>query len=208
MLPQGSDNFVIADFDDTFTRLDNAPGVTPVASYAALTVLGGTLGTAQHGSLYLTKDNFGLWMWNRPTSAAGTFVKINTRGQLASASMTIPASTSANSDLTGFTLLTTTFVAPGGRNVYAFFSHPEVTNSGSFGASSVSMWLDNGIVERSIAYSGSPTQPVSHRLFQACGVLDPGSSHTIKVTMAAHSTAGGATTTSATASGQLYVWEV
>jgi hypothetical protein len=206
MLPNSSDTFAIADFDSTFTKLDNTPGITPVANYAALPT---NLTSSQHGSVYLQSDNGSLWMWNKPSSAAGAWKKINTVGMLGTAAQTATVSTASTSLPSGAVLVSLNYTAAGGRRVLAFFSIDQVYNNGSYGYSQVGMFLDGGStsVETSIGSGGASGKSISHHMLQDCGSPAPGSSHSVTVKLASVASAGGGTSTTA-ALGQLYVWEI
>lgn len=212
MVPSSSDNFVISDFDDTFTTLDNTPGITPVANYAGISTLAGTLTSAQDGSVFLQKDNGCLWQWIKPGAPAGSFKKMTSVGLIKVANQTAAISTSTTVLGSAPTIVTTTFVYPGNRWVFLFFSHPNISNSGSFGYSQVDMWIGAGVAEYSLMSGGAPNKSISHRLIQGIApgtgtpAADPGATITIKVTC--RSTAYGGGTTTAPVAGQLYIFEL
>ena len=108
MAPVNADVFTPDDFTDTFTKLDNAPGVTMIDSLGALPT---GLTNAQHGSLYLERDNGALWMWKQPTTGStGSWMRANNIGNIATVGM--PAAMAWTSE---FRFLSLNFTVPGGR---------------------------------------------------------------------------------------------
>src|SRR4051812_36918963 len=83
MKPLDSDQFEAQDYADSFTIVDNNPGVALVDSYAALATLASTngYGTAQNGLLALDRHNNALWRYTN-TSGAGTWNRVNSLGLL------------------------------------------------------------------------------------------------------------------------------
>jgi hypothetical protein len=195
--PAGSDNFVISDFDDTFSKLDGTPGVTPVANYAALPA---GLTTAQHGSIYLALDTKALWMWSKPGAPAGTWVRLNSVGVISQASQASTVTTSTTTSSLAPTLVSTTFSVIGGRAVLLLFEHPRIQNDGTFGYSVCELWRDGLNVVDSVQSGGAPSKDISHVITRivAAGTLGaPGTSVNIKVTVRSTSYGGGTTTAGA-----------
>ncbi len=92
MAPVDSDTFTSAAFTDTFTKIDNVPGVAVVANYAALLALG--WGTNQHGRKAIQLDNLAEWIWLDP-SGSGTWNRVNSLGVLNRTSQGSDVSTAA-----------------------------------------------------------------------------------------------------------------
>jgi hypothetical protein len=210
MQPASGDNFTLSDFDDTFQKLDNAPGVTPVANYAAISALAATLTTSQNNSIYLQADNGSLWQWVKPGAGAGSFRKINTTGLLRSVTQAATVTTTTTDPAAAPSMVSTTFTMPGGRAIGLLFQHHTVANSGSFGYSYVALYINNTFATSSIMSGGAANKNMTHHLTtfftQGNYSTSPGSTVSAKVVVASTVYGGGTTTASAT--GQLFIFEV
>jgi hypothetical protein len=83
MNPVGTDPFTTTDFSDTFTKLDNVPGVQVVANYASLPT---GWSAVNHGRFVWQADLNIMWIWNQPSSSvAGVWQRFGNYGLLASA---------------------------------------------------------------------------------------------------------------------------
>ena len=96
MAPVNADVFTPDDFTATFTALDNVPGTSMVDSYGALPT---GLTNAQHGSLYLQRDQRVLWMWDQPTAGStGRWMRITPQGMMGIVGMAAGAQTSSQAN--------------------------------------------------------------------------------------------------------------
>lgn len=145
--PVDSDTFSSSDFTDAFTKIDNAPGVTTVANYAALTAL--PWGTAQHGLKAIQLDNLAEWIWINP-SGSGTFKRTNSLGLLKQVAQGSDVSTNATTGLGVRAVHTGNVTAAGGRSWYINAYLGLDNDSGSNGMVAVNL-TDNGA---SIKYAG------------------------------------------------------
>lgn len=205
MLPAGSDNFTIADFDTTFTILDGQPGIKPVANYSALP---SGLTSAQHGSIYLQLDNGSLWMWKKPGAPAGAWVKLNNVGLIQNASQSSTTTTSATDPNLAPAMVNTSFTFPGGRAVLCYFFHSAIRNSGGYGYSVVDLWINGVATTFSIMSGGATGKSITHNILYGIGptFTTPGSTVTVKATVRSTTSGGGQTI--ADPDGQLYIWEI
>lgn len=142
MAPVDSDDFESADFTATFTKIDNAPGVTTVANYAGLQALG--WGTNQNGLKVIQLDNLAEWIWIDP-SGTGSFKRTNTIGLLNQATQTTDASTSATTGLGVMGVQTGNLTGPGGRYLQV---HADIGLASTVGVNGMAVvtLTDNGSV--------------------------------------------------------------
>lgn len=119
MKPLDSDQFEAQDYADTFSILDNQPGVALVDSYAGLSTLAasnGGWGVNQHGLMALDRHNNALWWWKCP-AGTGVWTRANSVGLLKQVTQSIAVSTTAT---TGNGILVADsglLTVPGGRTI-------------------------------------------------------------------------------------------
>lgn len=218
MKPADADDFTPADFVATFGILDNTPGVTPVANNSTIKTLEATLTPDQNGSLYIQNDNGALWQFVMATTVQpgkGVMRRVNTGGMLRSVPCIDPfAATAGAGDAEVVTqnrlVPPTTFVAQGGRNVFAYFTVTGVGNTGTYHWSKICLWMDGQVMDRSQMFNVTG-HGISHRIMVGLGVLAADVTHTIVVTLSGlGSVAVGDTSVNSVggSAGHLYVFEI
>jgi hypothetical protein len=146
MLPNNADPFDPDDFVETFTVLDGAPGVTPIANLAALPT---GLTTAQHMSQYIQADNGAIWYWYKPSSGTpGAWMRSNSVGMLSQRSnggLVQSTSTAAP----GAVVLGTSvpLTAPGVRALRVDIDIDQINSSGSSGLYAVLLYQGSTLVK-------------------------------------------------------------
>ena len=146
MAPVNADVFTPDDFTATFTTLDNTPGVSMVDSYGALPT---GLTNAQHGSLYIQRDNRAMWMWSQPTAgSAGAWLRPNA-GMLGAVSMAAGVQTSSQAN-NGVPLMTCGPVTTQGGKWIGITAHCiSVLCSSPDGVSMMQLNLNGANIQRS-----------------------------------------------------------
>lgn len=196
MLPQNSDPFNPDDYVATFTKLDNTPGVTLVANFAALPT---NLTSAQHGSPYMQLDNGSEWYWYQPSSGSpGSWKRRNSLGVLGQANQTASSiSTTTTVAASGPTLCTLTIPnMPGGRWLGLMVN---VAIGNSHGVSVCSVWVNSALF-REISFYGNAGNHFSNYVTLAYPPVAAGSTLTVRLSIRAAVIAvqnGGFGTTSA-----------
>lgn len=202
MLPTDTDPFDPADYDNTFSKLDSAPGFTLIPNYGALP---NNLTQAQHGSPYMQLDNGAAWRWNQPSSSAGTWLRINSLGLLSDAGPLSSSNviTSASTAATAPTVAQTTVTAPGGRAIEITGFAACANVSAPSHAYYLGLWVGSSLVREvpgtGTAYIVSNVPPVHYTIDNPA----PGSSLVIKLTARcwANSAGGGQVTVAPSATG-------
>lgn len=95
MKPLDSDQYETQDYADSFTIIDNNPGVALVDSYAGLATLASSngYGTAQNGLLAYDRHNNAMWRYLN-TSGSGSWVRANSVGLLKQVTQSVNVTTS------------------------------------------------------------------------------------------------------------------
>jgi hypothetical protein len=129
MLPVVADPFTSDDFRDTFTKLDNAPGVSVIPNQASRPT---GLSTLQHGRMYWQADLNVMWIWNQPTSiVAGAWVRLGGFGLLATASNPTQINSTSINWTTAPVAVSLSAMVPGGRPCLVMYNWQYVANDHS-----------------------------------------------------------------------------
>lgn len=129
MLPVDSDQFTPDDYRDTFTKLDNAPGIT-VAPNQASRPTGWS--NSQHGRMVWQADLNVMWIWNQPSAlVGGSWVRSGSYGLLGSALNATQINSTAVNWTVAPTVVSVNVMVPGGRPCLVKYGWEYVANDHS-----------------------------------------------------------------------------
>lgn len=199
MNPVGSDAFVTSDFSQSFSILDQNPGVFVVPNAASRPT---NYAVPQHGSLVWQTDLAIMWAWNQPNSGTvGSWVRVGKKGFLGQFTNSGTVSTSTTAYANGPTVLSGTVTVPGGNSLVLMWSWDRLDNG--YGRSVISYWENNvRMVDKAFyGYTGDIT--TSNYWWVSNPAPVNALTLTVKLTIAAYNAAapnGGGTSTIGNAS--------
>ena len=143
MSPVRADAFQPQDFRDTFSILDNNPGVLVIPNQASRPT---GYGSDQHGRVVWQADLNIMWVWTQPNAAmAGYWERLATKGHLGGGINGDTVSSSAQSVATSAEVTGRSVMCPGGRPIFMFVRWGAAWNDHS-GQITLNVFANNDLI--------------------------------------------------------------